>query len=76
MKKIDRRKFIESVAGGAAAISALPRNAFGLMKSGGDSRPVERRPEEPCNTPPRIKFAAIGLNHGHINGQVEAVLRG
>ena len=76
MKKIDRRKFIESVAGGAAAISALPRNAFGLMGSGGDSHPAERRPEEPRKTPPRIKFAAIGLNHGHINGQVEAVLRG
>jgi predicted dehydrogenase len=26
--------------------------------------------------PPRIRFAAIGLNHGHINGQVEAVTRG
>jgi predicted dehydrogenase len=25
---------------------------------------------------PRIRFAAIGLNHGHINGQVNAVLRG
>jgi predicted dehydrogenase len=25
---------------------------------------------------PRIRFAAIGLNHGHINGQTEAVLRG
>ena len=24
----------------------------------------------------RIRFAAIGLNHGHINGQVNAVLRG
>ena len=26
--------------------------------------------------PPRIRFAAIGLNHGHIYGQVEAVVRG
>ena len=26
--------------------------------------------------PARIRFAAIGLNHGHINGQTEAVLRG
>ena len=26
--------------------------------------------------PPRIKFAAIGLNHDHINGQVDAVIRG
>jgi predicted dehydrogenase len=78
MKKIGRRKFIESVAGGAAAISALPRKAFGLMASSGNSHPVERqgRPEETRKTPPRIKFAAIGLNHGHINGQVEAVLRG
>lgn len=25
---------------------------------------------------PRLKFAAIGLNHGHINGQVDAVTRG
>ena len=24
----------------------------------------------------RIRFAAIGLNHGHINGQVETVIRG
>ena len=26
--------------------------------------------------PPRIRFAAIGLNHSHIGGEVEAVLRG
>jgi len=25
---------------------------------------------------PRVKFAAIGLNHGHINGQCESVIRG
>lgn len=25
---------------------------------------------------PRLRFAAIGLNHGHINGQTNAVLRG
>jgi hypothetical protein len=25
---------------------------------------------------PRIRFSAIGLNHGHINSQVEAVIRG
>jgi predicted dehydrogenase len=26
--------------------------------------------------PARIRFAAIGLNHGHINGQVDVVTRG
>lgn len=30
----------------------------------------------PAPMPPRIQFAAIGLNHGHIYGQVEAVIRG
>ena len=25
---------------------------------------------------PRIKFGVIGMNHSHINGQTEAVLRG
>jgi predicted dehydrogenase len=30
----------------------------------------------PYTSASRIKFAAIGLNHGHINGQVEAVIRG
>lgn len=27
-------------------------------------------------TKPKIRFSVIGLNHGHINGQTEAVLRG
>jgi predicted dehydrogenase len=38
---------------------------------------VERvRAQEAPPRPPRIRFAAIGLNHGHINGQVESVIRG
>lgn len=28
------------------------------------------------NAPARIRFAAVGLNHGHIYGQIEAVVRG
>jgi predicted dehydrogenase len=30
----------------------------------------------PPARPARVKFAAIGLNHGHINGQCESVIRG
>ncbi len=38
---------------------------------------VERvRAQDAPARPPRIRFAAIGLNHGHINGQVESVIRG
>ncbi|MFI4946270.1 MAG: hypothetical protein ACHP85_23540, partial [Burkholderiales bacterium] len=42
--------------------------------SGAQAAP-QAAPEAPKG-PPRIRFAAIGLNHGHINGQTEAVLRG
>jgi predicted dehydrogenase len=36
-----------------------------------------RQPAAPAPAgPPRIKFAAIGLNHGHINGQCQSVIRG
>jgi len=32
--------------------------------------------DKPAAKPGRIRFAAIGLNHGHIYGQIEAVARG
>jgi predicted dehydrogenase len=75
---MDRRNFIAAVAGSAAALSALPRKALSLMGS------ERRRPnvesagmkQEASKTAPRIKFAVIGINHAHINSQVEAVIRG
>ena len=30
----------------------------------------------PRQTAPKIKFGVVGINHGHINSQVEAVIRG
>jgi predicted dehydrogenase len=41
------------------------------------SRPVDaaQPPAAPAG-PPRIRFAAIGLNHGHIYGQCQSVIRG
>ena len=73
---LDRRKFMKAIAG-SAAISALAQSAFSL--SGGST--VNREQSEPksdatTKSPARIKFAVIGINHGHIYGQVEAVLRG
>lgn len=58
---IGRRRFIKDLAGSAAVMSALPLQAA----------PAPLRQQ-----PPRIKFAVIGINHSHINGQVGAVLRG
>src|SRR3954449_3691788 len=58
---IDRRRFMQAVAS-AAAISALPKDGFGM--------PVKQ------SARPRIRFSVIGINHSHINSQVNSVLRG
>ena len=46
----------------------------GLATSGFAARALAQQTTTP--KPPRIKFGVVGLNHGHINGQTEAVLRG
>jgi predicted dehydrogenase len=58
-----RRAFLKSsVAAGVAWSAARSRAASAAA--------------EPAARPARIRFAAIGLNHGHIYGQTEAVIRG
>jgi predicted dehydrogenase len=57
-----RRAFLKTSLGGAAVVSLSSR-------TGAAQDPPKTRPA------PRIRFAAIGLNHGHIYGQTEAVLR-
>jgi predicted dehydrogenase len=61
-RRVDRRQFVRTLAGSAAAASALPRSAYGT--------PLVQQ------TPPKIRFSVIGINHNHINSQVEAVQRG
>ena len=62
-EKPNRRSFLTgSVAALAAALST--------------ARVAAARVAEPPPGPPRIRFAAIGLNHGHISGQTDAVIRG
>ena len=85
MKKdrVDRREFIKTVSavgGSAAALSTIPQTAFGLgldahERSARDLE-GERKMAEPQNSPQKIKFAVIGINHYHIYGQVDAVLKG
>jgi predicted dehydrogenase len=57
-----RRHFLKSSLTAAGALAV--------------ARPVRGRRQEQAAGPPRIRFAAIGLNHGHIYGQVQAVQRG
>jgi predicted dehydrogenase len=78
MKKqqVDRRGFLQAVAGSAAAFTALPAELLAY----GRGRPVRYEVAEQSSTPAprpgRIRFAVIGANHGHINGQTNAVLAG
>jgi predicted dehydrogenase len=60
----DRRDFLKSSLGAAAAMTVA---APAPSRAQGAAMPARA---------PRIRFAAIGLNHGHIYGQTEAVLRG
>ena len=60
--RVGRRDFLRDMAGSAAAISILPRTS---------------NAQTPAKTvSPKLKFAVIGINHSHINSQVDAVLRG
>jgi predicted dehydrogenase len=59
---LGRREFLRDVAGSAAAISILPRTS-----SAQGTR---------STASPKLKFAVVGINHSHINSQVDAVLRG
>ena len=64
-----RRKFIKEAAStlaGVAAFSAMPVQF--IKASGYAAQKVYDKP--------RIRFSVIGINHGYINSQVEAVKRG
>jgi predicted dehydrogenase len=68
MKKISRRELLVTTAHAAA----------GAVLASGIQTPALAAPPRPTATSrqARIRFAAIGMNHGHINSQVEAVKRG
>jgi predicted dehydrogenase len=75
-----RREFLKSsfttAAGLAWASAPLERKpgAHGSARRGLEAEMQEGK-EKPANAP-SVRFAAIGLNHGHINGQVDAAVRG
>jgi hypothetical protein len=69
----DRRDFLKSSITTAAAMTWV---AGRPPLAGAQTPPAtSTAPAVPARAA-RIKFAAIGLNHGHINGQVDSVKRG
>ncbi|MGH9370865.1 MAG: Gfo/Idh/MocA family protein [Vicinamibacterales bacterium] len=77
-QRVDRRGFLKGLTGSAAAMSALPREAFAALGGRRGRVRYEVAGQTPAapKTPPKIRFAVIGVNHGHINSQTTAVLRG
>jgi len=76
MKKTEdnRRKFIRnsmSTAAGLIMMSAIPNEVLSASVI-----PKTDEKDEEIVEAGRIKFAVIGMNHNHIYGQVEAVIRG
>ncbi|RIV25151.1 gfo/Idh/MocA family oxidoreductase [Fibrisoma montanum] len=68
----NRRNFIKTAAGIVVA-PAIPNEFLNPSKPVIES-PALLRPNQ--HVAPRIRFAVIGVNHGHIYGQVGAVIRG
>jgi len=75
--KANRRNFIRQSLTTAAglAITAIPGQASAPYTIA--NRPIITEDRKRVSTPANsIKFSVIGLNHGHIYGQTEAVIRG
>jgi predicted dehydrogenase len=69
-KHTDRRTFLKSSLS-TAAIAAAP---LVLTARRGDAAQAQAATAQPGGEP-RIRFAAIGMNHGHINGMCDALTR-
>ena len=73
---VNRRTFVRRVSGSMAALSLVPEGSQAQTQmSGADTVPLGA-PAVARNGPPRIRFAVIGVNHGHITSMTDAVLRG
>lgn len=69
-----RRRFIKNSVHAAAGFMMIP-----VLSQGADTKAVASSMMEEPVVPwkePRIKFSVIGMNHGHIYGQVELVIQG
>lgn len=73
---VNRRQFLKNTATTAAGISLLPAFAGNTTAAGRFRETITEQATRRQWDEPRIKFSVIGINHGHIYSQVEAVIRG
>jgi predicted dehydrogenase len=71
--RFDRRDFLKGITTSTVLLGGLPRAADGAR--GHVRHETAAQPSPAAGATPRIRFAAIGLNHGHIYGQTDAVLQ-
>ncbi|HUQ66923.1 MAG TPA: Gfo/Idh/MocA family oxidoreductase [Flavitalea sp.] len=64
-----RRRFIRETATTIAGIAGLSAMPVQYIRGAAPAKPI-------IYDKPRIRFSVIGINHNHINSQVEAVKRG
>ncbi|MBL7697453.1 MAG: Gfo/Idh/MocA family oxidoreductase, partial [Chitinophagaceae bacterium] len=69
-----RRKFLKNTAAAMAGIAGFSAAPFRYVSAEEVSPASILQPK--FYPEPRIRFSVIGINHGHINSQVEAVKRG
>jgi predicted dehydrogenase len=65
--RFDRRDFLKQSAFGAAGIT--------VAVSASSSETAAQQPPAPAQKP-RLRFSVCGINHNHINGMSDAVIRG
>lgn len=84
-ESLDRRGFLKTTMGSAAAMAAFP-SMISAAESGGYAVPIADDPQTATRgdagqtgtqqpKDPLLKFAVVGINHGHINAQTNAILR-
>jgi predicted dehydrogenase len=75
----NRRRFIKYTTTTAAGIGLMPLLPAKVMASpvvSADERTIGDEQVIRQFAEPRIRFSVIGINHNHINSQVDAVIRG
>ena len=73
---MERRNFIKETIGTAAGLIALPALPNQVVGAPALVHSTSLDSEGVPTGAARIRFAVIGINHGHINSQVGAVMRG
>ena len=79
--QFNRRKFIKdtvTTAAGMALFSAFPKEGLAVTPDFSNNEPGTSSLGKNTGNlvAPRIRFSVIGINHAHINSQVQAVERG